>query len=346
MLIEYNTGQRYRFSRLLTFLQLCYYSSICNFLGLFCRNPIEFGAKAVLLPRLKKIHIPVHFFPVVAMLFWGLSFIWSAQLLKYYQPVTIIFIRLILSSVFLYSLMYFTGRLEKIARKDFKLIALSALFNPFLYFLCENYGLKFSSPTISAVIIATIPVFSPLVGYISVREKLTPLNFTGIAISFSGVLLMLVTPNLSLAADIKGVIFLFGAVFAALLYTVTLRKLTDKYSALMLVANQNLIGIFLFLPIFVLYEAGPAMAVPFNQEIIVSMLLLSILASSLAFVFFAHSIKLLGISKSNIFSNLIPVFTAFFSYLLLAESFSVQKVAGILLVIGGVYLSERTKKPV
>ena len=278
------------------------------------------------------------------MLFWGLSFIWSSQLLKFYQPVTIIFIRLIISSALLFTLIFSLGKHERIERKDYGLILLSALFNPFLYFLGENYGLKFSSPTIAAVIIATIPVFSPLIGYISFREKLTPVNFIGIAISFAGVILMLITRDLSLAADIKGIIFLFGAVFAALLYSVTLRKLTLKYSALLLVANQNLIGIFLFLPFFLLFEAKSAFAVPLTGGIVSSMLLLSVLASSVAFVFFAHSVKLLGISKSNIFSNLIPVFTAFFSFLLLSESFTIQKIAGIALVIGGVYLSERTRR--
>jgi drug/metabolite transporter (DMT)-like permease len=293
---------------------------------------------------LKKFHIPVYIYPLAAMLFWGLSFIWSSILLNYYQPVTIIFIRLIISSAFLFTLIHILGKHEKVERKDYKLIFLSALFNPFLYFLGENYGLKFSSPTIAAVIIATIPVFSPLIGYLSFREKLTPVNFIGIAVSFAGVLLMLITRNFSLAADIKGVIFLFGAVFAALLYTVALRKLTMKYSAVVLVANQNLIGIFLFLPFFLLFEAKSAFAVPLTREIITSMLLLAILASSVSFVFFAHSVKLLGISKSNIFSNLIPVFTAFFSYFLLSEIFTLQKIAGIVLVIGGVYLSERTKK--
>ncbi len=86
------------------------------------------------------------------------------------------------------------------------------------------------------------------------------------------------------------------------------------------------------------------MAVPLNGEIISSMLLLAVFASSLSFVFFAHSVKLLGISKTNIFSNLIPVFTALFSYFLLSESFSLHKIIGVLIVIGGVYLSERTKK--
>jgi len=278
------------------------------------------------------------------MLFWGFSFIWSSLLLKYYQPVTIIFIRLVISSAFLFLLIRILGKREKLARSDYGLVFLSALFNPFFYFLGENYGLKYSSPTISAVIIATIPVFSPLVGYLSFREKLAPVNFIGIAISFAGVLLMLVAPDLSLAADIKGVIFLFGAVFAALLYSVTLRKLTLKYSALTLIAFQNLIGIFLFMPLFLLFEAKYAASVSLNAEIVSSILLLAILASSVSFVFFAHSVKLLGISKSNIFSNLIPVFTAVFSYFMLSEQFTLRKIAGILLVIGGVYLSEWTRK--
>jgi len=295
---------------------------------------------------MRKIHLPVYFFALAAMLFWGLSFIWSSLLLKYYQPITIIFIRLIISAAFLFTIIRFFWVHEKVQRKDYRLIFLSALFNPFLYFLGENYGLKFSTPTISAVIIATIPVFSPLIAYVTFREKLTPINLAGIAISFTGVILMLITSNLSLAVDIRGVLFLSGAVLAALLYSVTLRTLTTKYSALTLIAYQNLIGIFLFLPLFLVFEFEAAIAVPLTGEIVTSMLLLAILASSVSFVFFAHSVKLLGISKTNIFSNLIPVFTAIFSFFLLSEDFGAQKIIGIALVIGGVYLSERTRKRV
>ena len=295
---------------------------------------------------MRKIHLPVYFFALAAMLFWGLSFIWSSLLLKYYQPITIIFIRLIISAAFLFTIIRFFWIHEKVQRKDYQLIFLSALFNPFLYFLGENYGLKFSTPTISAVIIATIPVFSPLIAYVTFREKLTPINLAGIAISFTGVILMLITSNLSLAVDIRGVLFLSGAVLAALLYSVTLRTLTTKYSALTLIAYQNLIGIFLFLPLFLVFEFEAAIAVPLTGEIVTSMLLLAILASSVSFVFFAHSVKLLGISKTNIFSNLIPVFTAIFSFFLLSEDFGAQKIIGIALVIGGVYLSERTRKRV
>lgn len=278
------------------------------------------------------------------MLFWGLSFIWSAQLLQYYQPITIIFVRLVISAGLLHLFISLTGLRQKILRSDFKLILLSALFNPFLYFLCENYGLKFSTPTLAAVIIATIPVFSPIVAWFTFRERLTKMNLAGIAISFSGILIMLLNRDFQIVSDPRGLLFLFGAVFSALFYSVVLKRLTIRYSALTLVSSQNLIGIFLFLPFFLFMEADQALTIPITGSIVTSFLLLAVLASSAAFVFFAHSVKLIGISKSNIFSNLIPVFTAFFSFLLIQEEFTLRKIAGIAIVITGVYLSERSRK--
>ena len=289
---------------------------------------------------MKKVQLPVYFYPLAAMLFWGMSFVWTTILLKYFQPVSIIFIRLIISSLFLFSVSLIFNKWEKVQRSDFWLFFLSAVFNPFLYFLGENYGLKYSSPTTTSVIIATIPVFSPVVAYFFFREKLTPINIAGLFLSFGGVILMLITKNFSLTVDKKGILFLSEAVLAALIYSVLVRKLTFRYKPLTIIKYQNLIGVFLFLPIFFVFESHSAFHVKPNFEIISSFLLLSILASSLSFVFYTKSIQMLGISKANIFSNLIPVFTAIFSFFILAEQFTVQKLAGMVLLITGVYISE------
>ncbi len=293
---------------------------------------------------LKHPRIPVHILALAAMLFWGGSFVGTTILLRYYQPITIIFIRLVISAGFLFSYLAVTGGIRSIRKQDIKWIVLSGFFNPFLYFLGENYGVMYTSSTVSAIIIATIPVFSPVVAWISFRERMTLLNLFGIMISFAGILVMILNKDLSLNADIRGILALFGAVVAALFYSVLLKKLSSGYSPVFLVASQNLIGIFLFLPLFLLWEFRSATMVPVNGEIILAFLALSLLASSLAFVFYAAAVKELGISKTNIFSNLIPVFTAFFSLFILSEEFTFQKIAGILIVITGVYLSERNKK--
>ena len=110
---------------------------------------------------MKKPNLPVYFYGFTAMLFWGMSFIWTTILLKYYEPVTIIQLRLIISAAFLFLIIWLTGKACRIHKKDVVLLIFSALFNPFLYFLGENNGLKFTSPAVTSVIIAMIPVFSP-----------------------------------------------------------------------------------------------------------------------------------------------------------------------------------------
>src|SRR5674476_1570261 len=100
-----------------------------------------------------------------------------------------------------------------------QMFLISALFNPFLYFLGENFGLKNSSATISAVIIATIPVFSPIAAFFFLKERLSMLNIGGMVISFAGVLVMLVNKDLSLNAAPLGLVCLGFAVVAAIVYS-------------------------------------------------------------------------------------------------------------------------------
>jgi drug/metabolite transporter (DMT)-like permease len=48
----------------------------------------------------------------------------------------------------------------------------------------------------------------------------------------------------------------------------------------------------------------------------------------------------MGISKANVFSNCIPVFTALFSFILMGERLTVQNITGIIIVITGLFLSQ------
>jgi drug/metabolite transporter (DMT)-like permease len=69
-------------------------------------------------------------------------------------------------------------------------------------------------------------------------------------------------------------------------------------------------------------------------------ILLAIFASCGAFILFAYSVRHLGITRSNVFSNSIPVFTAFFAYLLLKEVLTLQNMIGMVTVIAGLFLSQ------
>lgn len=290
--------------------------------------------------RLKLNSTHTYILVTLSMIFWGGSFVWSKIVLKYYDPVTTVFLRLILSSAIMFGGLKLFNRLQKVKKEDYKLFLISALFNPFLYFLGENYGLKHSSPTVSAVIIATIPLFTPIMGFIAFKERLTALNIFGLVISFTGVIIMLIDRNLTFTASPVGVAWLFLAVITAVLYAVFLKKLAFRYDAFNIIAMQNLLGVFYFLPVFLILDFQNFVTVIPNTELITSLLLLSFFASSLAFAFFTIGAREIGISRTSLFSNLIPVFTAIFSYFILNETFDLDKIAGMALVLSGVILSQ------
>jgi drug/metabolite transporter (DMT)-like permease len=197
-----------------------------------------------------------------------------------------------------------------------------------------------SSPTISAVIIATIPVFMPLVAFFTLRERLSWLNIAGIMISFLGIAVMMFNPDLSLNTSPAGALLLLGAVAAAITYSVMLKRLTGKYSALTIITYQNAMGAAYFAPLFFIFDLDHFLSVQPNLELVSSLLQLTFFASTLAYIFYTMAVKAIGVSRASVFSNLIPVFTAIFSAIFISEIFSLTKIAGMAIVIGGVMVTQ------
>jgi len=217
---------------------------------------------------------------------------------------------------------------------------LSALFNPFLYFIGENYGLKMTTPTVSAVVIATIPVLTPVFAYFLLKEKLTIFNYIGIMLSFAGVVIMLISKDLTLDVSGFGLGFLFFAVITGIVYSVFLKKLTAHYNALTIITWQNILGFIYMLPVFLIMDVSTFWEIKPGHGAIRSLILLAVFASSGAFILYTIAIKYLGVNKSNVYTNLIPVITAIFSFYIIQEEFTMNKLAGMLVVVAGVFLSQ------
>lgn len=277
------------------------------------------------------------------MLFWGMSFVWTALLLRHYEPITIIILRLFLSCIVLFLWLKIFGGFQKIKKSDYKLFLISALFNPFFYFLGENYGIKLTSPTISAVMIATIPLFVPIAAYFALKEKITWINIIGLIISFGGVIIILFKNDFHFEFSRLGILALFFAVISAVGYTIYLKKLTARYNPIFIIAIQNLLGFIYFLPIFIPLEFKTFISIKPNTEMIVSMLALAVFCSSLAYVGFTIAMRDIGVSRANVFANLIPVFTGIFSYFVIGEELNTQKIMGIILVVAGLFFSQIKK---
>ena len=280
------------------------------------------------------------------MIFWAFSFIWFKMANEHFRPVAIIFFRLVFAVALLSAFLVFTKRFVKIRKNDYKLFFLLALFEPFFYFLGESYGLTYVSATVCSVLISTIPVFAAIAARVFFKEKLGLLNYSGIFLSFLGVVVFVVNKSGSFAYSPQGIALIFLAVFSAVGYNLILSKLVNNYNPVYIVNIQNIIGIALFLPLFMTFEIKPVMALDITFKMLLPVLLLALFASCGAFILFAYSVRHLGIVKANVFTNCIPVHTAIFAFMLLGDMLTVQNLIGMFVVILGLFMSQYRGKTI
>jgi drug/metabolite transporter (DMT)-like permease len=286
------------------------------------------------------VYIPV----IAAMLFWSFSFIWYKQVFIYYDPVTLIVFRLILAVPLLFVVSIVLRKLQRIKKKHLRFFLLLAFFEPFLYFIGECYGVNLISPTLASLLISLIPLLAPIPAWYIFRERFTLTNFIGLIISVAGVFLVIMGEGDNKTASVGGILLMLIAVFSAVCHSVFVRKLSDNYNTFTIVTYQNAIGLVYFIPLFYFIGFQEFIHTRHTFEMVYPVIKLAVFASSIAFLLFVYSIQKMGMARTNVFVNLIPVFTAILSYLILKEDFNVLKIMGIVVVIAGLIFSQYNQR--
>lgn len=282
-----------------------------------------------------------------AILLWGLSYIWTDQLINLGIPIFyFVFVRILLAGIILFLFNTASSRIKRIQRRDLPKFLLLSLCEPFIYFLCETYGLKETgSPTLSAMVIATIPIFSIGAGILFFKEKINAINIAGILLSLVGIVMVAMAKGELGENFMLGILFLLIAVLSEVGHASITKSLSGSYSSQIIVMYQFLIGSVYLLPLFLWkgldgYDPQLYMSV----EVWNPILCLAVLCSSLAFSLWVSTIKTLGVAKSSIFSALIPVAAALIAWAIGHEHLNNRQWIGIAISAFGVILSQYTVK--
>lgn len=295
----------------------------------------------------KSNKILVYIASVFAITLWGMSYIWTDTLIRlnisiYY----FVFVRILFAGTVLFLFNISFGRLKRIQKKDLPKFLLLSLFEPFIYFICETYGVKETgSPTLSAMIIATIPLFSIGAGVMFFKEKVNAVNIIGILFSLVGIVMVAMAKGSIGENFIWGVILLLIAVISEVGHASITKSLSGNYSSQIIVMYQFLIGSVYLLPLFLakgLNEFDPQ--IYFSTDVWYPIICLAILCSSLAFSLWVSTIKNLGVAKSGIFSALIPVAAALIAWILGHEILNQRQWAGVVISTLGVIMSQYTAR--
>lgn len=291
--------------------------------------------------------ILIYIVSVFAITLWGMSYIWTDQLIA--RDISIfyfVFIRITLAGILLFLFNAASGRIKRIQHQDLPKFLLLAFCEPFIYFLCETSGLKaVGSPTLSAMIIATIPIFSIGAGTLFFKEKINSVNIAGIVLSLGGITMVTISKGEVGEHIIWGILLLLTAVIAEVGHASLTKSLSGIYSSQTIVMYQFLIGSVYLLPLFIWKGLEGFNAETYlSSDVLYPILCLAALCSSLAFTLWVSTIKNLGVAKSSIFSALIPVAAALIAWISGHEALNARQWTGIAISTAGVILSQYTAK--
>ena len=283
---------------------------------------------------------------LVTVFFWGMSFLWSDAVLDQNVPVfTFIFTRMVLAATCLTLFSLLTGRLQRIRKGDLKWFAAMTAFEPFLYFLGETFGLKITgSPTLCSVIIATIPVFTLIVGQIFFKEKLSTLNRIGIFVAVAGVIGFILIGGSLHTQYLYGIAVLFLAVIGSTGYTAICKKLIDKgYNAFSIVTWQFILAVGFFLVPFLVFDASTWTPAYLAWPVLKPILELAVLCSGVAFVLYAACVDHIGMTRTVVFLPLVAIVSAVASLVMGQDTIKPLQMVGIVVAMAGVVMAQYTK---
>ena len=298
-------------------------------------------------PKVQPSKTLIYIASMFAIILWGMSYIWTDQLLAQGIPIFyFVFVRIFMAGVVLFLFNTAYARIKRIQKQDLGKFFLLALFEPFIYFLCETFGLKLTgSPTISAMVIATIPLFSIGAGIFFFKEKISFINIAGIFLSLVGIVLVAMGKGELGSHFIWGIVLLVIAVIAEVGHASITKSLAGNYPSQTIVMYQFLIGSIYLFPLF-LWKGldGFSFEVYFDGDVWYPIICLAMLCSSLAFSLWVSTIKNLGVAKSSIFSDLIPVAAALIAWAIGHETLTQRQWLGIAYSTVGVILSQYSSK--
>lgn len=289
-------------------------------------------------PKTRNPRIPAILAITTAVFIWGFSFVGTKIALRDVPPFTIALVRFSLASLMLYSILHWRKDSVKISVPDKKRMALTGFLGISLYFAFENTGIKLSTASDAALLMAAIPIFTVLLERVWQKKTIPRSRSLGILISIAGVYLIIGrAPTLPQGNRVLGDVLVLLAAIVWAIYSLVSKSL-DRYPKLALVAYQEIFGALCLIP-FALAEFQSWR--PVHPSSVLAILYLAIFCSALAYLLYNYALKSLEASQVNAFANLVPFLGLLAGMLILKESVHLLQLAGGFLIMGGVALSSR-----
>lgn len=276
--------------------------------------------------------------PLLAILFWGASFIATKYLLAELTPETIISMRLILAITLLLSIALIQKRDFSINFKSHLYILVLAMIAVFHLWI-QVTGLKFTTASNTGWIIGTAPIFMAVLGLIFFKEKLNALKIIGIITATFGLLLLVGKGDLSNIDLIKnkGDLLVLSSSFTWGIYSMVNKKISLNYSPLM-----TILYLFIMMAIIIIPFTVSASSINSVKNLSglgwIAILFLGLLCSGVSYVIWAYALREMESAKVGAYLYFEPFVTVLTAWIFLREDITLLMMLSGLIITAGVFL--------
>jgi drug/metabolite transporter (DMT)-like permease len=288
-----------------------------------------------------KIYIKLLF----TTLFWGGAFVAGKVVSQNVGPFSIAFQRFAIASILLILLTWkIEGKLPALKKFQIMPVILLGITGIFTYNVLFFKGLKIIEASRASLIIATCPVFITIFSVFFLKEKINLIKGLGIIISICGAIVVISKGNINGIFETGlglGELYIFCCVLTWVAYSLIGKAVMRNLSPLASVSYSAIVG--------AVALSVPACFEGLFQNIRNQSMLdwscisyLGIFATVIGFVWYYQGVQRLGPTKTGLFINFVPVFAILCAFIILREPITISLVVGTVLVISGVYLTNRT----
>ncbi len=279
--------------------------------------------------------------PLLATVFWGVSFIATKTALHELTPLMIIIIRLLLGITFLVIIAVHTKKDFSIKLKQHAFILLLAAIAVFHLWI-QVTGLQYTSAANTGWIIGTAPIFIAIMGVMFFKEKINLKQLLGIILAFTGLFLLISKGDFSSIDFIsnKGDFLVLASSFTWGVYSIVNKKISLTYPPLMTILYLFILMAILILP----FTANTDTLVRLEHLSSigwVSVIFLGIFCSGIAYVLWAQSLKEMDSSRVGAFLYFEPFVTIFSAWAFLHETITILMLISGIIIITGVIIVNR-----
>jgi len=280
-----------------------------------------------------------HIFTFITVVIWSVAFVSNKALLEYMTPIENMICRFAIAYVLLL-IIYPKWQLPKSIKDELYFVLLGFL-GIFLYFILENFALKYTQASNVGLFMGAIPIFTALFAHILTHdESISPKLIWAFIISMLGMGMILLEGS-GFELRLRGDLLALGGAIVFALYSVVLKLAPKGYHYIVITRKSFIYGLVLMLIYHSLYGQNPDYSVLIIPTVIYNLAFLGILSSGLAFILWHQGIERIGSIGASNYIYLVPLLTSIAGIIILDEVLTFQMIGGGVLILFGLYLSQR-----